>query len=135
MSGLSLDANVLLALWRPEPNALAVSSALGTFASRQRLVLSGPAYGELYGFYPNLKQQLTTLGVQVMPDMPVAAWQRAGEAHAAYARRRRQSGGGVPRRILTDFLIGAHASAHGLSLFTLNTADYADFPEVPLLTL
>lgn len=135
MSGVSVDTNIFSALWGGEPTAPEVTRRLNELSGEQRLVMCGAVYGELVGRYgPTLVQD--SLGpVVLMPDMPLAAWQRAGEAHAAYARRRRQSGGGVPRRILTDFLIGAHASAHGLSLFTLNTADYADFPEVPLLTL
>ncbi|WP_206431655.1 type II toxin-antitoxin system VapC family toxin [Deinococcus psychrotolerans] len=67
--------------------------------------------------------------------MPLSAWQRAGEAHAAYSARRQVSGEGLPRRMLTDFLIGAHASTFGHTLLTLNTSDYGDFPEVPLLTV
>ena len=67
--------------------------------------------------------------------MSLTAWKRAGQAQAAYAQRRQTSGGGLPRRILTDFLVGAHASVGGYSLFTLNTRDYGDFPEVPLLTV
>ena len=69
------------------------------------------------------------------PQMPLSAWRRAGEAHAAYAERRRLSGGGLPRRILTDMLVGAHASVTGAALLTLNISDYGDFPEVPLLTV
>ena len=32
-------------------------------------------------------------------------------------------------------LVGAHASVTSAALLTLNTADYGDFPEVPLLTV
>jgi predicted nucleic acid-binding protein len=67
--------------------------------------------------------------------MSLLAWKRAGQAQAAYTVRRKASGGGLPRRILTDFLVGAHASLGGHALFTLKTADFGDFPEVPLLTL
>lgn len=56
-------------------------------------------------------------------------------AHAAYSARCQVSGGGLPRRILTDFLVGAQASTFGHALLTLNTGDYGDFPEVPLLTV
>ena len=135
MNGVSLDTNVLLSLWRGEAQGAAVSVMLRAYAQRQRLVLSGPAYAELCGFYPQLDEQIRELELQVMPDMPLTVWRRAGEAHAAYTLRRKRSGGGLPRQILTDYLIGAHASVHGLSVFTLNTADYGDFPEVPILTL
>lgn len=133
--GISLDTNVLLALWRAETAALSISHFLTQLAARERLVLCGPAYAELYGFYPQLDESVRVMDIQVLPEMPLAAWQRAGKAHAAYTLRRKQSGGGLPRRVLTDYLIGAHASVNSLSLFTLNTADYGDFPEVRLLTL
>lgn len=135
MNGVSLDSNILLALLRGEETAPQVSRLLNQLSSQQRLVLSGAVYAELIGFYPQLDTYLQAAHIQVMADMPTEAWKQAGEAHAAYTARRRQSGGGLPRRILTDYLIGAHASVHGLSLFTLNVADYGDFPEVPLLTL
>ena len=135
MNGVSLDSNILLALLRGEETATDISRQLNQFSAQQRLVLSGPVYAELIGFYPHLDTSLQATNIKVMPEMPVEGWRRAGEAHAAYTARRKKSGGGLPRRILTDYLIGAHASVHTLSLFTLNVADYGDFPEVPLLTL
>ncbi len=134
MSGVSLDTNILISLWRAEATAPAVVEALREYAARWRLVLSGPAYAELCGFYIGIEAQLGVLDIQIMPDMPLSAWQRAGQAHATYTARRRRSGGGLPRQMLTDYLIGAHASVHSLSLFTLNPDDYTDFPEVPILT-
>lgn len=135
MSGISLDSNILLALLRSEPTAPAIGQQLNNLSGKHRLVLSGPAYAELVGFYPQLDEYLNAAGIKVLAEMPLSAWERAGTAHASYTARRKRSGGGLPRRVLTDYLIGAHASAHQLSLFTLNVADYGDFPEVPLLTL
>lgn len=135
MNGVSLDSNILLALLRGEETAIEISRYLNQLSSQQRLVLSGPVYAELIGFYPQLDRYLQAANIKVMPDMPTEGWRRAGEAHTTYTARRKKSGGDLPRRILTDYLIGAHASVHGLSLFTLNVSDYGDFPEVPLLTL
>ena len=135
MNGISLDSNILLALFRGEETAPEISRHLNMFASQHRLVVSGPVYAELVGFYPQLDAYLQSGNIKVMPEMTAEGWRRAGEAHAIYTARRKKSGGGLPRRILTDYLIGAHASVHGLSLFTLNVSDYGDFPEVPLLTL
>lgn len=135
MSGTSLDTNILLSVLRAEQTASSVSRELSNLSKKGSLILSGPAYAELYGFYPNLDSQLKLAGIEVWDELPKEGWRRAGQAYAAYAARRKSSGGGLPRRIVTDFLIGAHASVHGLSLFTLNTKDYTDFPEVALLTL
>ena len=92
-------------------------------------------YAELLGRRPDLDAVLAGYGISVDPQMTLETWRRAGQAHTRYAERRRLSGGGLPRRILTDMLVGAHASVSEVTLLTLNTDDYGDFPEVPLLTV
>lgn len=60
-------------------------------------------------------------------------WRLAGEAYAAYAERRRRSHGGHPRRLLADFLIGAHAQGVG-SLLTRDLGIYrASFPHLAVI--
>ena len=135
MSGTALDSNVLLALWNGEASAERLAIALDDLQSRGRLVICGAVYAELLGRRPDLDTVLPAYGISVDPQMLLDTWQRAGEAHAQYAERRRLSGGGLPRRILTDMLVGAHASVSEVALLTLNTDDYGDFPEVPLLTV
>lgn len=135
MSGAALDTNVLLALWNAESTAERLAAALDRLQARGRLVVCGAVYAELLGRTPDLDAVLAAYGIGVDPQMPLSTWRRAGEAHAAYAQRRRASGGGLPRRILTDMLVGAHASVTGVALLTLNTADYGDFPKVELLTV
>ncbi|WP_310582415.1 type II toxin-antitoxin system VapC family toxin [Deinococcus sp.] len=135
MSVTALDSNILLALWNAEATAPRLVEVLGSLQSRGRLVVCGAVYAQLCGQRPDLDALLAGYGVQADPDMPLTAWKRAGRAQAAYAQRRQASGGGLPRRILTDFLVGAHASVGGYALLTLNTRDYGDFQEVPLLTV
>ena len=131
----ALDTNVLLALWNAEATAPALAVALNRRAERGRVLICGAVYAELYGFYADLDALLLTYGVAVDPVMTLATWQRAGQAQAAYSTRRQASGGGLPRRILTDFVVGAHASTGEHALLTLDTRGYGDFPEVPLLTV
>ena len=135
MSGTALDSNILLALWNAEATAPRLVAALDALQTRGRLVICGAVYAELCGWRPDLDTLLEGFGVQADPAMPLTAWRRAGQAHTAYSQRRQASGADLPRRILTDFLIGAHASMGGYALLTLNTRDYGDFPEVPLLTV
>ena len=135
MSVTALDSNILLALWSAEATAPRLVEVLGSLQSRGRLVVCGAVYAQLCGRRPDLDALLAGYGVQADPDMPLTAWKLAGRAQAAYAQRRQASGGGLPRRILTDFLVGAHASVGGYALLTLNTRDYGDFQEVPLLTV
>ncbi|OLV17441.1 type II toxin-antitoxin system VapC family toxin [Deinococcus marmoris] len=110
----------------------ALVTALDQLGAQGRVLICGAVYAELCGFHPHLDTLLQQYGVSIDPNMPLETWKRAGVAYAAYGKRRRAS---LPRRILTDFLVGAHASGGHHSLFTLNTGDYGDFPEVPLLTV
>lgn len=49
----------------------------------------------------------------------------------AYAARRRTSGGGTPRRVLADFVIGTHAASRAAQLVTLDAQHYAAcFPDL-----
>ncbi len=49
-------------------------------------------------------------------------WRDAGKGFAEYAVRRRESGGDTPRRILADFVIGAHAASRTNGLISFNSA-------------
>jgi predicted nucleic acid-binding protein len=61
-------------------------------------------------------------------------WTIAGLCYARYAARRRKATGEGPRRILADFLIGAHALVQADRLLTLDPKRYSqDFPELKLL--
>ncbi|MDP9766499.1 putative nucleic acid-binding protein [Deinococcus enclensis] len=44
------------------------------------------------------------------------------------------AGASLPRRIIADFLIGAHAEAYADALMTLNPGDFStNFPSLPLI--
>lgn len=63
-------------------------------------------------------------------------WRTAGRAYRTYADRRRKQRSDGPRRILADFLIGAHAFENGYSLLTLDDGIYrAAFPTLKILRL
>jgi predicted nucleic acid-binding protein len=58
-------------------------------------------------------------------------WHAAGAAFAAYAARRRRSKGGEPKRLLVDFIVGAHAVLKADRLLTLDPARYSlAFPKL-----
>lgn len=61
---------------------------------------------------------LERAAVDVLWEMPDVVWERAGRAMGEYARMRRS--GALPRRVVADFLIGAHAEHHGLVLATFD---------------
>jgi len=58
----------------------------------------------------------------------------AATSFAAYAIRRRGSGGGSPKRLPADFLVAAHAVLKADRLMTRDASRYAqDFPTLRLI--
>jgi predicted nucleic acid-binding protein len=81
-----------------------------------------------------IKAFLDKTGCQVDYDLDEAVWIRAGEIYAIYAARRRASKD-EPRRLITDFIIGAHASLKADQLMTLDAVRYRkNFPSLTLIT-
>lgn len=101
------------------------------------LVICAPVHAELLA-YPGatsefVEQFLHDAGIRVEYDLSKTVWRQAGAAFAHYAERRRNSGGGSPKRLLVDFLVGAHASTDADRLLTLDTERYRDaFPALRL---
>jgi hypothetical protein len=122
----------LLTLLVLEPRADAVTEFLN---EAQGLLVCGPVVAELRPSLPDPEDWLREYSVEVDWVLGRAVWRRVGEAHGEYIIRRRTSGGGLSRRILTDYLIGAHAEVSGLPLLTLNPADYTSFSNLEVLTV
>lgn len=79
---------------------------------------------------------LSRARVEVDWDLDEETWRAAARAFGNYAERRRiQRGDHGPRRILADFVIGAHALRYASALLTLDQGVYrAAFPELEVLT-
>lgn len=135
-----LDTNVIIALWDNDPAVngparLALENAL----ARGALAINGVVYGELLGYEGReeefLERFLAKTGITVEWDLDEPIWRTAGRAFQAYASRRARSGSSKPRRILPDFLIGAHASKRGYTLLTLDLGHFrAAFPDMRIFT-
>lgn len=133
-----IDTNILSALLGGEPNAPVISSLLNTLRATGPLVIHGSVYAELLAAPGNTARHqdafLTRGQLQVDWATDEAVWQMSGRAYSAYARRRGRSGGGRPRRILADFLIGAHALSLGADLVTLDNTHYRSaYPGLTLI--
>lgn len=63
-------------------------------------------------------------GILVEWELKERIWRTAGGAFQGYATRRKKQGGSEPRRLLADFLIGAHALVNGYKLLTLGDGLY-----------
>ena len=134
----AIDTNVISALWSKEASASDIARNLGNAKAEGGLVVSGPVYAELLA-YPKATESfvndfLADTGITVDFAMEQAAWVEAGRRFARYAKRRRRSAGRGAKRLLADFLIGAHALAHADRFMTLDPRRYArDFPELNLV--
>lgn len=108
--------------------------------SRQQgaLLISPFVFAELHA-YPGITESalqrfLEMTGIIVDHEIAKRVWTETAQRYANYATRRRQSSGITPRRILADFLIGAHALVQAERLLTLDADFYRrDFPELQLL--
>ena len=134
----ALDTNVLSALLSGEANAQLISNTLNALRRVGPLVIHGSVYAELLAAPGNtqdhLEAFLARVNIQVDWSANAELWRLSGRAYGAHAKRRSRSGGGHSRRILTDFLIGAHAALVGATLVTLDDQHYRGaFPTLPLM--
>jgi len=136
----AIDTNVIVALWDRDPmlNTRA-QSALDSALERGMLVVSASVFAELMAAPGRSKDFLDSFfrasGIRIDWTLDEDVWRSAGRAFQQYASRRRKQGG-VPRRILADFLIGAHALEGGHRLLTLDDHRYRTaFPALALIRL
>ena len=120
------------------PSIQAAQAALDTAFARGKLVISGPVFAELLAFPKRtesfLNQFLKDTEIAVDWSMDESVWRTAARSFQKYANRRRKQRAGQPRRILADFLIGAHALEKGYSLLTLDEGIYrAAFPKLHIV--
>ena len=134
----AIDSNVISALWTGEPSPFNCKAALDDARRRGVLIICAPVYCELHacpGITPAAIQAFLR-DTSTVVDFHIAdnVWDEAAARFARYANRRRRSGGGSPKRMLVDFIVGAHALAHADGLLTLDHGRYRrDFPELKLL--
>jgi len=132
----SIDSNVIIGLWNEDDalNPVALNALDSAFASGS-LIICGAVYAELLAF-PGRGEEFVDqflLDTEISVDWTTneTIWKTAGRAFSAYAGRRRKQKAEGPRRILADFLIGAHAFENGYSLLTLDDGIYrAAFPKL-----
>jgi predicted nucleic acid-binding protein len=137
----SVDTNVIVALWDRDPSVShAAQKALDAALERGSLVLSAPVFAKLLAAPGRTEAFLNTFcsetGIRVEFDMDEEIWRLAGRAFQMYAAQRRKQRDPGPRRILADFLIGAHASHRGYRLLTLDNRLYQSaFSSLTIITI
>jgi len=135
----AIDSNVLVALWDRDPALSSTAqSALDEALGRGTLVVAATVFAELMAAPGRSESFLDSFfretGINIDWTLDEAIWRAAGRAFQTYAARRRKQRDPGPRRILADFLIGAHALEGGYRLLTLDDHLYrAAFPDLKVI--
>jgi predicted nucleic acid-binding protein len=132
MTGVLIDANVLLDVMTEDTRWLAWSAeAVARAADRRRLVINPIIYAEVSIRYSRI-EELDAALPKTMFDreaIPYEAAFLAGKSFLAYRRR-----GGPKQSPLPEFFIGAHAAVAGYPLMTRDAARYRTyFPKLSLI--
>ena len=137
----AIDTNVVVALWDADVAlSSAAEAALEAAFHRGNLVVAAPVFAELLaapgrseGFVDRF---LHETGIVVDWELGEPVWRSAGRAFQIYAARRRTQRRPEPRRVLADFVIGAHAVTRGYRLLTLDERHYREaFPKLAIETV
>ena len=135
----AIDTNVLIALWNPfDPLNLAACQVLDSTNEQGGLIISGAVYAELLGFHGRTEQMvegfLTETGIKIDWTIDEPIWRRAAKAYQDYSKRRKKQKQKEPKRILTDFVVGAHAYERKYALLTLDNRIFkAAFPRLKII--
>ncbi len=136
----AVDTNVVIALWdKDSALSLAAQRVLEAAFNRGNLVAAAPVFAELIAAPGRTEAFVGSFfeetGIAIDWEQGELVWRSAGRAFQAYAERRRKQRETGTRRILADFLIGAHALSNGCRLLTLDDRLYrASFPTLVIET-
>ena len=137
---ISLDTNILWpVLSDPSGRGQALALALDGYNATHDLCICAHVYAELAAApgaqITVIDTMLSRTGVEVDWVLPRHVWIAAGQAYGQYAHRRRTERPPTePRRILADFLIGAHALYQTGALLTFNLSDFrTNFPTLNVI--
>ena len=137
----AIDSNVLAALWNSDDSLnKAATAALEAALNKGSLVVAAPVYAELLASPDRdeayIEYFFARTGILIDWNLDESIWKSAGFAYREYANRRRKHGAPGPRRILTDFLIGAHALRNEFPLLTMDFSLFqAAFPRLVILKM
>lgn len=139
----AIDTNVLVTFFKADKleDVKIAQSALETASEMGKLIISPIVYAELLAA-PRIDQDFietflkdTSIHVEWRVSRPV--WEHAAKVFKDYAERRRKTKGDTgPRRILADFVIGAHACAFASAFLTFDSKIYRkSFPKLDVVAL
>jgi hypothetical protein len=133
----AIDSNILSAIWRLESTAAELSQTLAQAHSEGSLVICGVVFAEVMA-NPSVDEKFvanflddTAIGVDYALGEEV--WRLAAARYRNYVERRRRHQKEFERRLIADFIIGAHALVEADQLVTLDRRYERDFPELKLI--
>lgn len=136
----AVDTNVIIALW-DELDSLNVHAqkALDKAYAKGGLVISGAVFVELVAAPQRSASMIETFlddtGIEIDWRSNERIWRTTAKAFQEYVRRRRKQKQAEPKRLVTDFLIGAHALENGHALLTLDSRIFkAAFPTLQVIS-
>jgi predicted nucleic acid-binding protein len=135
-----VDTNVFSIIWLGGEHSAVAGRVLSRCSSEGSLAISPIVYAEMLA-NPMLGEGqaevfLEKSGIVIDYTIDPRVWSEAGRRFGAYAKRKRVSGGGEARRLLADFVVGAHALVQAERLLTFDKRRYArDFPELRLVEI
>jgi predicted nucleic acid-binding protein len=137
----AVDTNVIVSFWDSNDSlSSAMTAALYSARLRGPVVVAAAVYAELLASPGRneafLDYFFRETGVAVDWNLDESVWRLAGRAFQSHLLRRKPQIRSGPRRILADFVIGAHALRRGYALLTLDDEIYrACFPLLPLVDI
>jgi predicted nucleic acid-binding protein len=134
---IAVDTNIITGLWlEDDPFSDRAEEALEKASKQGSLVIVAAVYAELLATPGKsrvwLDGFLDDVGIKVDWVIKETIWLEVGQSYALYAERRRREGKESPRRILADFLIGAHAFRQADKLLTSDVWYKTNFPRLRL---
>ena len=129
----AVDSSVILDVLADNPRfAEASLDVLRMGAQQGKLIVSECVIAEIFPALSDpskLKGMLSDWELEFVPSTFESA-AVAGQMFAAYLKRSSEK-----RKVIADFLIGAHAQVRGYTMLTLDTDDFAAaFPNLPILS-
>lgn len=133
----AIDTNILSALLTGEVNATEIGQLLDTAGDRGGLVICPIVYVELRAIsgaaVSLIDAFLERTSIIVDWNFDKEIWHLAAERYQKYALRKRKQKMGEPKRLIADFIVGAHALLRADVLLTLDPRPYRrDFAELSL---